>query len=54
MDGLTGYGFWELGRFSVVYRSLFGEMPAATLRRPLDETDLSQIPASPWELAKSA
>jgi AraC-like DNA-binding protein len=33
----TGQGFWELGKFSVAYRSLFGESPAVTLRRSPDQ-----------------
>jgi AraC-like DNA-binding protein len=38
----TGHGFWELGRFSVGYRALFGETPSASLRRPANDRCIRQ------------
>jgi AraC-like DNA-binding protein len=35
-DIATAQGFWELGRFAVQYRQLFGERPSITLHRPPD------------------
>ena len=40
----TEFGFWELGRFSIEYRALFGETPSASLH---------QLPKNP-RISKSA
>ena len=47
----TGNGFFELGRFSVEYRALFGEAPSATLHRP--PQNLRPSKGSPFAFADS-
>ena len=50
----TDYGFWELGRFAVAYRSLFGEAPSAALRRPPEDSKPAEIIEPAWKFVKSA
>ena len=48
----TGYGFWELGRFSVAYRSLFGKSPSVTLHRPPENSASGKIAGLAPNLSK--
>jgi transcriptional regulator GlxA family with amidase domain len=51
---LTDHGFWELGRFSVVYHAMFGETPSQTLRRRADQTAINLRVNSAATIARRA
>jgi AraC-like DNA-binding protein len=50
---VTDHGFWELGRFSVTYRTLFGESPSDTLRQPAYQAPLHPSRFSSLALART-
>ena len=50
----TNYGFWELGRFAVAYRTLFGEPPSAALHRARKDPKPAEIMLPAWRFVKSA
>jgi AraC-like DNA-binding protein len=50
----TDHGFWELGRFAVAYRSLFGEAPSEALRRSRDYSNPAETTEPTWKFVKSA
>ena len=50
----TNCGFWELGRFAVAYRTLFGELPSAALHRSRKDPEPAEIMLPAWRFVKSA
>ena len=50
----TDHGFWELGRFSVDYRAMFGESPSVSLRRPSGRRRMSADRPFAMPVAESA
>ena len=49
----TDHGFWELGRFAVVYRKIFGESPSKSLRRPTDDQQIFRNRPSSLDVRRS-
>jgi AraC family ethanolamine operon transcriptional activator len=42
------WGFYHLGRFSIAYRTMFGETPLATLRRATTVGERARSTGRPW------